>query len=99
SAIDEDIIANGKMIDGSSFKGWQKIHQSDLTLMPDMSSIKLDPFFQDTTLYVRCNVVDPKSMTSYERCPRSVAQRAEAYLKSTGIADAAHFGPEPEFFL
>lgn len=99
SAVDEDFIVNGKMIDGSSFKGWQKIHQSDLSLMPDLESVKLDPFFQDSTLYVRCNVVDPKTMAGYERCPRSLAQRAEAYLKSTGIADVANFGPEPEFFL
>lgn len=99
SAVDDDFIENGKMIDGSSFKGWQKIHQSDLALMPDLSTIKLDPFFQDNTLFIRCNVVDPKTMLGYDRCPRSLAQRAEAYLLSTGIADTVYFGPEPEFFL
>lgn len=99
SAIDEDFITNGKMIDGSSFKGWQKIHQSDLTLMPDLSSVLADPFYQDSTVFIRCNVVDPQTMKGYERCPRSLAQRAEAYLKSTGIADEVNFGPEPEFFL
>lgn len=99
SAVDEDFIENGKMIDGSSFKGWQKIHQSDLALMPDMSSVNLDPFFQDNTLFVRCNVVDPQTMMGYDRCPRSLAQRAENYLKSTGIADAVNVGPEPEFFI
>jgi len=99
SAIDEDFIENGKMIDGSSFKGWQKIHQSDLALLPDLDSVFLDPFYQDKTVFVRCNVVDPQTMSGYERCPRSIAQRAEEYLRSTGIADDVFFGPEPEFFL
>lgn len=99
SAVNEDLIENGKMIDGSSFKGWQKIHQSDLALVPDLSSVLFDPFYQDSTLFVRCNVVDPQTMLGYERDPRSLAQRAEAYLKSTGIADEVLFGPEPEFFL
>ncbi|WP_028387670.1 type I glutamate--ammonia ligase [Legionella fairfieldensis] len=99
SAIDDDFIENGKMIDGSSIKGWQKIHQSDLALVPDLSRILPDPFYQDNTLIVRCNVVDPQTMLGYERDPRSIAQRAEAYLKSTGIADEAMFGPEPEFFI
>lgn len=99
SAIDDDFIENGKMIDGSSFKGWQKIHKSDLALMPDLSSILPDPFYQDNTLFIRCNVVDPQTMLGYERDPRSLAQRAEVYLKSTGIADQVFFGPEPEFFI
>lgn len=99
SAINEDFIQNGKMIDGSSFKGWQKIHQSDLALVPDLSHILLDPFYQEPTLFIRCNVVDPQTMAGYERDPRSIAQRAEAYLQSTGIADKALFGPEPEFFI
>ncbi len=99
SAVDNEFIEQGKMIDGSSFKGWQKIHQSDLALIPDMNSMHVDPFFQDNTLFIRCNVVDPQSMQGYDRCPRSLAQRAEVYLQSTGIADKAFFGPEPEFFL
>lgn len=99
SAINRDFFENGKMIDGSSIKGWQKIHQSDLALIPDCSTILLDPFYQDTTLIIQCNVVDPQTMLGYERDPRSIAQRGEAWLKSTGIADAAMFGPEPEFFL
>ena len=99
SAVNEDLIENGKMIDGSSFKGWQKIHQSDLALVLDLNSVLFDPFYQDSTLFVRCNVVDPQTMLGYERDPRSLAQRAEAYLKSTGIADEVLFGPEPEFFL
>jgi glutamine synthetase len=99
SAVDDDFIENGKMIDGSSFKGWQKIYQSDLALVPDLSSILLDPFYQETTLFIRCQVVDPKTKMGYERDPRSLAQRAEGYLKSTGIADHVYFGPEPEFFI
>ncbi|KTD21268.1 glutamate--ammonia ligase [Legionella londiniensis] len=99
SAVDEDLIENGKMIDGSSIKGWQKIHQSDLALVPDLSSILPDPFYQENTLFIRCNVVDPQTMLGYDRDPRSIAQRAESYLQSTGIADNVFFGPEPEFFL
>ena len=99
SAVSDDFIENGKMIDGSSFKGWQKIHQSDLALLPDLSSILPDPFYQDSTVFIHCNVVDPQTMIGYERDPRSLAQRAETYLQSTGIADEALFGPEPEFFI
>lgn len=99
SAVNEDFIENGKMIDGSSIKGWQKIHQSDLALVPDLDCILPDPFYQDNTLFIRCNVVDPQTMLGYDRDPRSIAQRAETYLKSTGIADEVLFGPEPEFFL
>ncbi|MDF1678650.1 MAG: type I glutamate--ammonia ligase [Legionellaceae bacterium] len=97
--IDDALIENGKAIDGSSLQGWQKIHQSDLMLVPDTSSIMLDPFYQDKTIFIRCNVVDPKTNEGYARDPRSIAARAEAYLRSTGIADEAFFGPEPEFFL
>jgi len=99
SAADDDFIQNGKMIDGSSIKGWQKIHQSDLALVPDCSDIQLDPFYQGTTLIIRCDVTDPVTNKGYERDPRSIAKMAEIYLQSTGIADTAYFGPEPEFFL
>lgn len=99
SAVSDELVQHGKMIDGSSFKGWQKIHQSDLAIVPDLSTIHPDPFYQDNTLFVRCNVTEPNSQSSYDRCPRSIAQRGEAYLKSTGIADEAYFGPEPEFFV
>ena len=99
SAVDDDFIENGKMIDGSSFKGWQKIHESDLALIPDLSSILFDPFYQDNTLIIRCNILDPKNKLAYDRDPRSLALRAEQYLKSTGIADEVYFGPEPEFFV
>lgn len=100
SAVDEDMIENGKMIDGSSVKGWQKIHQSDLALKFDTEApIIPDPFYQDSTVIVRCNVVDPITMMAYKRDPRSIALSAEQYLRSTGIADHAYFGPEPEFFM
>lgn len=99
SAINDEFIKHGKMIDGSSFKGWQKIHQSDLSLLPDLTTVQHDPFYQDNTLFVRCNVSDPNAKINYGRCPRSLAQRAEDYLISTGIADNAYFGPEPEFFV
>lgn len=93
---DEDFI---KMFDGSSIQGWKGIQESDLALLPDTESLLLDPFFEDNTLIVRCNVVDPQTMIGYERCPRSIAQKAEIYLQSTGIADQVFFGPEPEFFI
>lgn len=99
SCVDDDFLENGKMIDGSSFKGWQKIHKSDLALVPDLSSALLDPFYQDNTIILRCNVQDPSTQSRYDRDPRSLAQRAEEYLRSTGIADDALFGPEPEFFI
>ncbi len=99
SCIDDDFIEFGKMFDGSSMKGWQHIHQSDLALMPDLSTAVLDPFYQDPTVVIRCNVQDPSTGKNYDRCPRALAQRAEAYLQASGIADTAFFGPEPEFFI
>ena len=99
SAVDEDFLKYGKMFDGSSIAGWQEINESDLIIMPDLETIFLDPFYQQNTLCVRCNIVDPLNMQNYAKDPRSVALRAEEYLKSTGIADAAYFGPEPEFFI
>jgi glutamine synthetase len=99
SAVNQDLIDNGKMIDGSSLKGWQKIHQSDLALIPDLSTILVDPFYQDNTLIIRCNIFNPQTKKGYDRDPRSLALRAETYLKSTGIADTVYFGPEPEFFI
>lgn len=97
--LDGEMFESGKMFDGSSIKGWQGIHESDLTLMPDATTAVLDPFCEEPTLNLRCDVVDPNTMQGYERDPRSVARRAEAYLKSTGIADTCYFGPEPEFFI
>lgn len=97
--IEEDTFASGTMFDGSSISGWKGINESDMILMPDASSAVMDPFFEEATLIVRCDIVEPSTMQGYERDPRSVAKRAEAYLKSTGIADTAFFGPEPEFFI
>jgi glutamine synthetase len=99
SAIDEDMLAEGKMFDGSSVAGWKGINESDMILMPDTDSGVVDPFFQDKTLNVRCDIVEPSTMQGYERDPRSIAKRAESYLKETGIGDTAYFGPENEFFI
>jgi glutamine synthetase len=97
--VDEDLFEEGKMFDGSSISGWKGINESDMILMPDAASAVIDPFSEDVTLNLRCDVVEPSTMQGYDRCPRSLAQRAEAYLKSTGIADEAYFGPENEFFV
>jgi glutamine synthetase len=97
--IDSDFFQDGKMFDGSSIAGWKGINESDMILMPDDDTAVIDPFTDVSTLNLRCNIVEPVTMQGYERDPRSVAMRAEAYLKSTGIADSALFGPEPEFFV
>ena len=97
--IDDDIFEDGKMFDGSSISGWKGINESDMILMPDASTAVLDIFSDETTLNVRCGVVEPSTMQGYDRCPRSLAERAQAYLESTGVADAAYFGPENEFFV
>ena len=97
--IDEDVFSDGKMFDGSSISGWKGINESDMILMPDPATAVLDPFSDENTLILRCNVVEPTTGQGYERDPRSLAMRAEAYLKSTGIADTCFFGPEPEFFI
>jgi glutamine synthetase len=97
--VDEEFIEEGKMFDGSSIDGWKGIHDSDMVLMPDDATAVLDPFFEEPTVVIRCDVLEPNTMMGYERDPRTVAKRAEAYLKSTGIADTAFFGPEAEFFI
>ncbi|MGR8934425.1 MAG: glutamate--ammonia ligase [Gammaproteobacteria bacterium] len=99
STVDEDLFEEGKMFDGSSVAGWKGINESDMILMPDPASAVMDPFFEDSTLILRCDVIEPATMQGYDRDPRSVAKRAEAYMKSTGIADTAYFGPENEFFI
>ena len=96
---DDEFFESGKFFDGSSIAGWKGINESDMTLMPDLDSAVMDPFFDDATINIRCDVLEPTTMQGYERCPRSLGKRAEAYLKSTGIADVAYFGPEPEFFI
>jgi glutamine synthetase len=97
--ISEDTFEEGNMFDGSSIAGWKHINESDMILMPDASTAMLDPFYDEKTLVLRCDIIEPKNMQGYERDPRSIAKRAEAYLKSTGIADTAFFGPENEFFV
>ena len=97
--IDEDTFEEGNMFDGSSVAGWKGINESDMILMPDPSTAVLDPFFDDTTLILRCDIIEPNDMQGYGRDPRSIANRAESYMQSTGIADAAYFGPENEFFI
>ncbi|HBR96283.1 MAG TPA: glutamine synthetase [Gammaproteobacteria bacterium] len=99
SQVDEDMFEEGKMFDGSSISGWKGINASDMILMPDAETAVIDPFTEDATLNIRCNIIEPSTMQGYERDPRSVAVRAEEYLKQTGIADTAFFGPEPEFFV
>jgi len=99
STVDEDLFEDGKMFDGSSIAGWKGINESDMILMPDPDTAVIDPFFDDVTLILRCDIIEPSTMQGYERDPRSIAKRAEAYLKSTGIADTAYFGPENEFFV
>src|SRR3989338_4835959 len=99
STIEADTFEHGKMFDGSSIAGWKGIQESDMILMPDASTAVIDPFMEEPTMNLRCDVIEPSTMQGYERCPRSLAKRAEAYLKSTGVADTAFFGPEAEFFI
>src|SRR5688500_4644256 len=97
--VDEDFFVDGKIFDGSSIAGCNGINESDMILMPDPTTAMIDPFFEETTLLLRCDVVEPTTMQGYTRDPRSLAKRAEAYLQSTGIADSCLFGPENEFFI
>ncbi|MCD6055579.1 MAG: glnA [Gammaproteobacteria bacterium] len=96
---DKTFLEEGKMFDGSSIEGWKTIDASDMILKPDLSTAAIDPFYQENTLILRCDVLEPNSLLGYERDPRGIAKRAEAYLAQTGIADTAYFGPEPEFFI
>ncbi|MFA0115511.1 glutamate--ammonia ligase [Vibrio sp. 10N.261.46.E11] len=97
--VDADFFEEGKMFDGSSVAGWKGINESDMVMMPDASSAVLDPFTEDATLNIRCDILEPATMQGYDRDPRSIAKRSEEYLRSTGIADTVLVGPEPEFFL
>jgi glutamine synthetase len=99
SAFNEDKFTEGHAFDGSSIAGWKGIQASDMQLMPDPDTANIDPFMDEPTLILTCDVVDPTDGKGYDRCPRSLAKRAEAYLKSSGIGDTAFFGPEPEFFI
>ncbi|MCY3982784.1 MAG: type I glutamate--ammonia ligase [Roseovarius sp.] len=97
--VDEDFIEEGFMFDGSSIAGWKSIEASDMKLMPDVGSAYIDPFYAQKTLCLHCSVVEPDTGEPYERDPRGTAEKAEAYLKSSGVGDVSYFGPEAEFFL
>jgi len=97
--IDEDAFEDGIMFDGSSIAGWKDISQSDMALIPDPETAHMDPFFAQSTMAIFCDVVEPTTGEPYERDPRGIARRAEAYLKQTGVGDRAYFGPEAEFFV
>ncbi len=97
--FEADVFEEGVGFDGSSIRGFQAIQESDMLLFPDASTAFVDPFFEKPTLNIICNIKDPITGESYSRDPRYVAQKANAYLRSTGIADTAYFGPEPEFFI
>jgi glutamine synthetase len=97
--VDEDFIEEGFMFDGSSIAGWKSIEASDMKLMPDTESAYLDPFYAEKTICVHCTVVEPDTGEPYDRDPRGTAEKAEAYLKASGIGDISYWGPEAEFFL
>ncbi len=99
SELSEDLFEEGLGFDGSSIRGWQPIHASDMLVIPDPTTAIMDPFSETPTMSLICNIVDPITKEAYSRDPRNIAQKAEAYLKSTGIGDVAYFGPEPEFFI
>lgn len=97
--LDKDVFENGVMIDGSSISGWKSINESDMCLVPDWNKCFLDPFAAQPTLKVFCYIKEPSTGDDYGRCPRVIAKKAEAYIKSTGYGDTAYFGPEAEFFV
>ncbi len=99
SMVDEDLFADGIMFDGSSIAGWKAINESDMTLMPDPTTAQMDPFFSAATMSINCDILEPATGEPYNRDPRSIAKKAEAYLQSTGIADTVYVGPEAEFFV
>jgi glutamine synthetase type I len=97
--FDEDKFESGHAFDGSSIAGWKGIEASDMLLIPDAATARMDPFREEPTLILTCDVIEPTDGKGYDRDPRSIARRAESYLKSTGLGDTAYFGPEPEFFI
>jgi glutamine synthetase len=99
SAVGKDSFEDGFMFDGSSIAGWKAINESDMILMPDDDTPVIDPFRDETTLNLRCDIIEPSTMQPYSRDPRSIAKQAEAYLRSSGVGDTAYFGPEAEFFI
>jgi glutamine synthetase len=99
SMVDEGALNEGFMFDGSSIAGWKAINESDMVMMPDSAGAHVDPFFQQTTLAVFCDILEPGTMQPYNRCPRGIGKKAEAFVKASGIGDTAFFGPEAEFFV
>ena len=99
SVVDEDMLEEGMMFDGSSIEGWKTINESDMILKPDLDSVYIDPFSATPMMIINCDIVEPSNGELYARDPRSTAKRAEAYLKTTGIGDTIFVGPEPEFFM
>lgn len=99
SMVDDDFFTDGQMFDGSSIAGWKAINESDMTLMPDTATAIIDPFFQQTTLAVMCDILDPITGQAYDRDPRTTAKKAESYLQQSGVGETAYFGPEAEFFI
>ena len=97
--VDEDSFTDGIMFDGSSIAGWKAINESDMALIPDATSAVMDPFAAQPQMILFCDINEPSTGQGYNRDPRSIAKKAEAYLASTGIGDTAYFGPEPEFFV
>ena len=97
--VDDGFFADGQMFDGSSISGWKAINESDMTLMPDVSTAIVDPFFQQKTVSIFCDILDPITGQAYGRDPRTTAKKAEAYLQSSGVGDQVFFGPEAEFFV
>jgi glutamine synthetase len=97
--LEESSFEDGFGFDGSSIRGWQPIHASDMLVVPDADTAQMDPFFEAPTLVLICNIVDPMTREPYTRDPRNIAQKADAYLKSSGIGDVAYIGPEAEFFI
>jgi glutamine synthetase len=98
-SLDEEAFSEGIGFDGSSIRGFQEIYESDMLLMPDPSTAILDPFYEAPTISVVCTVLDPISREPYTRDPRYVATKAEAHLRSSGVADTCYFGPEAEFYV
>src|SRR5467141_1769127 len=96
---DEAAFDEGLGFDGSSIRGWQAINASDMLIIPDPDTAQIDPFLKDPTLVMICDIADPITRESYSRDPRNIAKKAEAYLKASGVADVAYFGPEAEFFI
>lgn len=97
--VDEDMFADGVMFDGSSIAGWKAINESDMVLMPDCATCHVDPFFAQSTIAITCDILDPITGEGYNRDPRSIAKKAEAYMQASGVGDTVYVGPEPEFFV